>query len=117
MTGQCRLCGELIISPGHVLDAPDPRHAEFAMLSVGAFFHVLQRHQDVAKSSFDLLMGSMSQYAAMLCVQTGEADHEALLSRLRADLMGLIEHTHYSAISKKLVVQSYATDDGAAKPA
>lgn len=117
MTGQCRLCGELIIPPGQVLDAPDPRHADFTMLSMGAFIHMLQRHQDVAKSSLDLLMGAIAQYAAMLCVQTAEDDHEALLGRLRADLLGLIEHTHYSAALKRLAVKSYVTAVGAEKTA
>lgn len=115
MTGQCRICGELITPPGQVMGAPEPRQAEFALLAVGAFFHIMQRHPEVAKGAIEILMGSVSQYASILCVDTAAEDHESLLAKMRADLAGMIEHARFSPLQKTILVQPYAVSADGAK--
>lgn len=109
MIGQCRLCGELITPAGAVLDAPDARLVNFAVLAVGAFFHILQRHPEV-KPVLDTLMGQVSQHAAALCLLTVEADHDELQAGLQGEVFKLVEQLRFCPVSKQLTFEPSAIE-------
>lgn len=109
MIGQCRLCGELIQPPGVVEVGPNPRLANFALLAVGAFFHVLQRHPEV-KPVIDTLMGQVSQHAAALCLSTVEADQDELQAGLKGEVFKMVEQLRFCPVSKQLTFEPSAIE-------